>query len=333
MTVSKYTASAAMKNLKGEIRAVGLKPAIIMQSLPDWWEDAQEHLSGVVEIRGFIARHFGLEIDPNGRLHSNNLPNARFKTTKGTNVQDIAAPRAFAATISGLVAKATSIPWSGQVPQANELREHIVSKANWVGFNELLDYCWSIGIPVICVPDLPAEGSKMEGQVMFCIDRPVIFISKNPDFPAWNLFVLAHELGHLARGHLDFVNGESIIDEKIDEKDVSDQQEQEANEYALELLTGDGKKEIKLNRLFKATALAPIAQQFGRDRSIDPGHAILNLAKNSNKNLWPLVTKTLGLLETKGDASKIGRDTLRLNTSSELLRDDSVEFLEKLNLL
>lgn len=151
------------------------------------------------------------------------------------------------------------------------------------------------------------------------------------------LFVLAHEMGHVAEGHLDQCEGGAIVDEKVSEEDGdTDEQERAANAYALQVLTGGEKGNIRLNRLMNAGSLADAALRFGRANGIDPGHVILNAVKNSpinGKEPWPLGNAALKHIGENVAAADMCRDALRRNVDVDALSDDSFEFLERIGLL
>lgn len=347
MTVANRPPSADPKKLLiKELAAVGLKKDVL-QALPEWWEDALAHPSGVYEIRGFVAKHCGLEIGPNGLLHQRRMPDACFKTRTGTDIAVVASARAMATAVARIVAGATvctrpagsNTPWSGGLPRAANLRRAVLDgERPWVGLSDLLAICWKNGIPVVYLPSLPVSKPKMDGMVTFCGGRPVILVTKKADQPAWMLFVLAHEMGHLALSHLDECDGGAIVDEKVseDELGVADPQEVAANAYALQLLTGDEKGGIHLPSLMKAAALAEAATRFGREHHIDPGHVVLNAVRNTTVNgqsPWALGNKALKHLDREEASSVLCREALRRNIDVDALSDDSFDFLERLGVL
>jgi Zn-dependent peptidase ImmA (M78 family) len=61
------------------------------------------------------------------------------------------------------------------------------------------------------------------------------------------LFDLAHELGHIARGHLKASDDGVFVDRKID-SDATADLEGEANSYAFGLLSGMGRLNCARNR-------------------------------------------------------------------------------------
>ncbi|QCG86770.1 ImmA/IrrE family metallo-endopeptidase [Azospirillum sp. TSH100] len=332
--------NSPLSRLKREFAAVGLKATDVLKSLPDWWKDALAHPSGIYEVRGFVAKHYGLAIGPGGELQTRSLPSACFKTRTGADVSVVAPARALATAVAHIVANAAVPPWAGVLPSAAELREAFIARSGkpWVGIDELLSACWERGVPVVYVPKLPVSQPKMDGMVTMCGDRPVIVVTKKVSHPAWMLFILAHEMGHLALGHLDTSAGGTIVDESISEDDAfADGQEHEANRYALRLLTGNGHQALKLNHLMAADALANAARMYGRQHGIDPGHVILNAVRNTKrdgKSLWPLGNAALGRLTSGGSDPAVScRGALRCHVDLDSLSDDSLDFLERLGVL
>jgi hypothetical protein len=340
MTVASHVSPIDPKRLlQREFSAVGLKAKDAFQALPEWWEEAVAHPSGVFEVRGFVAKHFGLEIGPDGRLRQRLMPHACFKTRTGTDISEIASARAVATAVAKVVASATTTPWSGSLPSAANLRAAAIAHGNtpWVGLDDLLDACWSNGVPVVYMPSLPVTKSKMDGMVTYCGGRPVILVTKKAAAPAWMLFVLAHEMGHIAEGHLDQCEGEAIVDEKVSEEDAdTDDQEKAANTYALQVLTGGQKGNIRLTRLTNAPNLADAALRYGRANGIDPGHVLLNAVKNTQingKEPWSLGNAALRHIGEDVPTADMCREALRRNIDMGALSDDSFEFLERIGLL
>lgn len=338
MTVARSSSADPKKILQKEFTAVGLKPNDAFRVLPEWWEEAVAHPSGVFEVRGFVAKHFGLEIGPDGHLRQRLMPRACFKTKTGTDIAEIASARAMATAVAKIIASVTMTPWSGGLPPAMELRAAAVTSAGtpWVGLDDLLAACWSNGVPVVYMPSLPVAKSKMDGMVTFCGGRPVILLTKKAAQAAWLLFVLGHEMGHISLGHLDQREGEAIVDEKVSEEaGDADDEETTANTYALHLLTGGKSGNIRLSRLMNAESLAEEAHKFGRASGIDPGHVILNAAKtasNEGRKIWPLANAALKYIGQPAP-DDMCRDALKQHIDVDSLLDDSFEFLERIGLL
>lgn len=113
-------------------------------------------------------------------------------------------------------------------PQA--LRRAVVGDGSEITLEALVDWCWKAGIVVV---PMEAAGGFSAGAWIFG-DQPVVVMKEAPDYKAYWLFALAHELGHLARGH---VRAGGLIDiESAWKEGQGDAQEDEANAYALDLL-------------------------------------------------------------------------------------------------
>lgn len=326
--------------LKRELSSLGLRTKDILSALPDWWEDAIDHPSGVFEIKGFAAKYFGLEVGPDGQLRQRALPHACFKARAGTDVTEITTARAMATAVAKVIASATNPHWQGALPPADAIRSALLEgeKKPWVGLQDLLDICWTHGVPVIYLPDLLVTTPKMEGMVTFCGGRPVILVTKKISHPAWMLFILAHEMGHIASGHLAPVEGGAIVDEKVSEGDsIDDLQEHEANNFALQLLTGGKLQKLHMTRAMKAEALATAARTFGAQHHIDPGHVVLNAVSNTRikGNVpWGLANLALRYIEHDGaSAELLCRNSVRKNIDLTHISDDGSDFLRRLGAL
>jgi Zn-dependent peptidase ImmA (M78 family) len=321
------------KQLIKELAAVGFKKDAF-DLLPEWWEDAIAHPSGVHEIRGFLAKHLHLNVGADGALCGRDMPKACFKTRSGTPIDKIASARSFASGVASVVAFAAkhATPWKG-FPDAASLRQEMLGKGRpWIGLTELLEICWSHGAPVVFLPTLPVNSPKMEGMVVYCRERPVILVTtKRAEDPSLMLFILAHEMGHLACGHIE--PGSTLVDEKI-EGEVDDGQEKEANRYAIDLISGG--KNIQMPRLIRAKELARVAADYGARHQMEPGHVIMNAVKNTvinGETPWALAMAALKHLPGAVTSADLTRQALRSNIDMDALSDDGFEFLERLKII
>src|SRR5207249_413747 len=122
-------------------------------------------------------------------------------------------------------------------------------------------YCWAIGIPVLHVGRFPAAARKMDALAMRHEGRPAIVLRRNTQFHAWLLFHLAHELGHICKGH---VGPEGVVvDEKVDMDDCFLREEWEANQFAVELLTGGDNCAFEFPLRTTGVRLAELARTVG----------------------------------------------------------------------
>lgn len=121
----------------------------------------------------------------------------------------------------------------GAVPDdPRALREAVAGDESEITLDRLLRWCWQTGI---IVAPMEARGGFSAGAWVIG-DQPVVVLKEAPDLKAYWLFALAHELGHLGRGH---VAGAGVVDIEHAWEGHDDEQEDEANSYALDLLVPD----------------------------------------------------------------------------------------------
>lgn len=272
-------AENSMQPLFKKLQNTGFDSKFIKSLLPDWWDDSiADTPSGYQQATLLLGRLLAIRPDSLWNQASEAvfaLPESR-RFKHRVNVEsdslDVACALAFSAARivqSGLDQRAGNIT----IPDARMLRESLLKDAKWIGFSELLDYCFSIGIPVIYLDRLPLKAKKMDGLAFDCHGRPMIVLTKRQK-NGYLLFDLAHELGHIALNHLQ-LDG-CIIDQKID-ADADDEDERAANRFALELLTGDAEcKIVPTGRNLTGSELASAAMRHGVNNHIDPTHVAMN---------------------------------------------------------
>jgi len=324
-----------MRRLFDRLRKLGLTRTYLREkALPDWWDDRiAENPAGFAEGSMFISRHIGLDLatllDPNRPIEDayRHFGSCKFKSPMGADVREFALTRAIATRIAQFVNTAVSEPYSPHSRTAAEIRHAIIAQgAGCIGLSSLLDYCWASGIPVIHLWGLPSEAKKPDGLAIRIKDRPVIVICKRDKFPAWLLFILAHELGHIALGHVS--EGQVLVDQSLKDNEA-DPEERGANEFAIELLTGDP------NRRFSGTwrsvaDLVALAKHYGDEYRVDPGHVILNMAYSKGGEFWALANAVLGHLEPARDGLEQIRSRMLNRLDWDRLSEDSSNYLSRL---
>ena len=140
------------------------------------------------------------------------------------------------------LARRSALAWdgpTGSVPDAPQtLRTLVAGEQSEITLELLVGWCWAAG--VIVVP-MEAKGGFSAG-VWVIGGQPVVIIKESPDYKAYWLFALAHELGHLALGHV--IDG-GLADIEPAWKGQDDQQEQAANHFALDLLVPDWREMLE----------------------------------------------------------------------------------------
>lgn len=327
------TDSNPMNDLYVRLEDAGIDESYVRNFiLPEWWSDEiAESSTGLLEGIGYIAKHLGIEPsvlrDEERSLSARNVAGARFKLRADVEADDVTWAQSIAVRAGEMAAHAAKMPFQlSSEESAPSIRNRILENgAKWVDLEHLLCFCWNSGLPVLHVPEVP--GNKMDGMVVGAEDRPVIVLSKNHSQKAWLLFILAHELGHVVEDHLE--QGDVLVDEEYT-PDSSDPLEQEANRFAVELLSGDPDFEV-VWPLMKAEILAEQAKGFANEHQMAPGAAVLNFTYNHPKRPWGLANATLKELRPEADAPGMIRSSLQENLDWSSLPSESADFLARVS--
>lgn len=303
-----------MKDLYVRLKKVGYERKFVQECvLPDWWSD---DLAAVPANRAIaelaIARHFGFRTAdlraPKCPLALPHCENVRLKRNAKITQQQVAGTVAVARRAAELVAEcATDLPSFDGPALASAVRDAILRNHAHVDLESLLAYCWSHGIAVVHLARTPSSSKKIAGLAMFCGKRPVIVLASGRDSPPWIAFHLAHELGHIMREHVRDA-GDVIVDQDLDKKD-EDQQEQEADSFACEVLTGESSPGFPAKFGLTAEKLAQAALQYGESRRISPGTVVLIYGRSAAR--FPVVQGALKFLGQDIGAHEQITDELR----------------------
>lgn len=300
--------------------------------LPEWWDDEIAlNPAGFAQGCGYIARRLGLdlgELRSGGKIHLPELKNCNAKFFKNIDAPEyqILKAQLVASRIAAIAAYGAKKTYTPTRLTASEIRNSLLSTGiKWIGLEVLLDYCWGNGIPVIYAEKLPPK--KMSGLALSVKDRPVIVLSKAYKYPSQQLFVLAHELGHIMCGHTNnnqiVVDIEVVIDSK---KNISDE-EKEATDFAKELISGNSMTDYTAKQFLTADNLASAAKKLGVSTNVNPAYIALNYAHK--KAFMPVGIGALKLLEPEANALSILRAKMLENLDETILPEESIEFLRR----
>lgn len=327
------TDSNPMNDLYVRLEDAGIDESYVRNFiLPEWWSDEiAESSTGFLEGVGYIAKHLGIDPsvlrDGERSLSARTVAGARFKLRADVESDDVTWAQSVAVRAGEMAAYATEAPFQiSSEESARSIRNHILENgAKWVDLEHLLRFCWNSGLPVLHIPEVP--GSKMDGMVVSADERPVIVLSKDHSQKAWLLFILAHELGHIVKDHIE--QGDVLVDEEYT-SDSSDPREQEADRFAVELLSGDPDFKVG-GKLVEAEVLAKQAKKFAAEYQIAPGAAVLNFTYNHPEHPWGLAHATLKKLRPDANAPGIIRSSLQENLDWSRLPDESANFLARVS--
>lgn len=268
---------------------------------PRWWSyEAEASPSARAELRFSVARRLGL--DPRSLLEQSEEPRflwtdvARFKHLRGENDLELAGITSFGRAVAAVLLSATpGSPHdiSGQSPAA--LRAEILASGRpYVDLADLLSLCWAVGIPAAYLRVFPWARKRMAAMTVGLAPRASVLLAKESDYPAQIAFYLAHELGHIALGH---VTGEQVIvdlEEEGSTDERTDGEEQDADAFALELLTGEASPQVLHDEggaQASARGLAQAALEHSAELHIEPG--VLAMAYGHSTKQWALAIASL----------------------------------------
>jgi Zn-dependent peptidase ImmA (M78 family) len=298
--------------------------------LPSWWDDEIAHNpAGYTEGLLLLSRNLGLDLSSmqNGAVPVGlrNLGPCKFKKSAMTSDEELMLARIVATRTVELISVAVPVPAKLLLTSATEIRQLIIrAGAPWVNLASLVDYCWSVGLPVLHVSDFPPKAKKMDGLAYARSGRSAIVLCKNTQYSAWLLFILAHELGHIVRGH---INSDGVlINEQVD-RNSTDAEEKVANAFALELLTGNHQSQVFAVGPVSARALAKAAYQAGVHEQINPGHIVLNYAYQMGSDGFAVANAASKQLEPHADAIGLVRSRMLAHLDKTRLSEDIYEFI------
>lgn len=319
------------KTIYDNLKTFGLTRAQVRALLPSWWPtDAEKSPDGLAELCVLISRRLGLDLPAlmHGEIRQRGLAGSvAYKHRANVEPESLRAATSIASSLGQAVVTAMVRPYADNFGSAAEVTALVRKAGNGlVGLTSLIDACWQAGIPVIPLQNLPVGIRKMDGAVVKVGDRPVIIVSKKKSSRAWLAFIVAHEIGHIACGHLDRAG--SIVDVSLQEhseyeaESTTDVQEQQADRFALAIFGG-----AEVERIVSAWSpwaspveIAVLAREAARGLGIESGHLVLRYAFMTRR--WPDAVSALRFLSEDADAESIMKAALRRNLDLDSISTD-----------
>lgn len=303
----------------------GITTTFARKVLPEWWDIAVASTpSGLQQTHMYLARGLNLDLTS---LVSPAEPlkflgaQRKFKLNKNVEEQDVSISAHYATAIAKIALKACRATQMSVPNDPVELRSSILQNHKCVSLEALLAWCNKASIPVLHIDKLP--GKKMTGLVVREGNKFAIVLSKKAT-PSHHVFHLAHELGHIARGHL---SGDGFVaDQNIGGPDNGDADEKEADAYAIRLLNGRSVEyrasfSIKSGKALYSAALVKAEQE-----KIDVGHIILNYG--FAQNAMPIAAMALRYIPGESDGAKVINQAFFKTLDSSLLSEDQLNLLQ-----
>lgn len=322
-------ATNPMMALRRRLQHAGINPKYLKERiLPSWWsDDIARTPAGLAEVHGYLYSRIGIDLeslrDPLAPIRFNR-PSVKHRRSRAAGLSELAVAESLATQAARVALRGVSAIFRHQPDTPGELRAAISSAGKHpVSFEALLDGSWRAGIPVIHLGNFPATARKMEGLAAMIKGRPAVVLSKNLNSPSWQSFILAHELGHIFRGHL--AGNEVLADYQLDSVQ-SDTHEKEADLFALELLTGSPGLTFSSPYLLKAPLLAAEARRLGASLNIAPGVIVLNYARTKD-GAWPLANAAMKHLESGKPAIECIHRKMIAMLDREQIGEESYDWL------
>jgi hypothetical protein len=280
-----------------------------------------------------VARRLGL--DP-GALLLDDEPRflwreeARFKHLGSEDEVEQAGIASFGRAVAMALASAVAPPkfdLSGQT--ANDLRTQLLGAGRpYVTLDNLVALSWSVGIPVVHLRVFPWPQKRMAAMTVRIGEQSFVLLAKEAVYPAWIAFYLAHELAHIALAHVDADQALVDLDDGDKPAANTDDEEQAADAWALELLTGRPKPDVvSADGPASAGELARVALSSADELGIEPG--TLALCFGYSTGLWAVANGSLKAIYR--EAAPVWR-AINAFARTQLALDESTtdvsEFLE-----
>jgi len=283
--------------LHKQLKTLGITRTHLSSLLPEWWDSSMAKTpAGLQEVQLKAAKIFNLKASSlltNDVSPSFKTPHRKFKRENSKTHTDIEVAASLATSAATLAIQAYGVYSFNKdnLGTAAKIREELLELSGvWIGLDDLVEYCWKKGIIVLHLA-LHSSIKKMDGMSINVDGQPVIVLTSNKK-KGFLIFDLAHELAHIALGHLE--NNSSLIDIELGRNSTSeDPEEKEADKFALEILSGEpeGVAPNNISSKIHLNNLESWANDIAHADQVDPCHAVLSFAKKTGK--WPLAMKAL----------------------------------------
>ncbi len=330
---------ATDKQLFATLRSAGLTRSQAVALLPDWWEPAVARTeSGLWETTLLLSRRLSIDavaLADGAIRRVGAVSDLRFKHTARFNEEALQAATLIASSLARAVVGATKkVPLPTDLSAEKVRAMLLAGPSGRVDFDSLLACCWEFGIPVVPLPNLPKGVKKMDAAALKVGLRPAIVITRKNDSKAWLGFLLAHELGHIVKGHVpengSIIEGSLQDTVEFDAIGQADQQEIEANEFAHALL-GGADADALVNGWPTSgypVSIAAWATQGAQNLRVAPGQLILRYAFLRHR--WQEAQIALRFLHDDMEAQATLINSLRANIDTSAIADDLHEFVAQI---
>ncbi len=320
-----------MKTLYDRLNEVGINKSWVKSTvLPIWWDDSiADNPTGYTEILMLLAEQLNISLptllDPTAPLQCKPLAPLRNKTRKGVEDDKLLWARCICTSAAKIAITATLASPKVMPSSAIQIRETVMQNRPCVDLEGLLEYCWDRGIPVIHASHLPIGVKKPDGMVINACGRNAVILTKKDHTAAFQLFVLAHELGHIACDHLE--EGDFRMDSD-DWQSKKDDEECQANNFAMKLLSGGIEPLFNKDTSFTIDQLVDAVASISNRRGIDPGYLVNHYAWVTGN--WKQKSNVLKHIQPNEDGIELINTAMLAGINAEQLSSDNADFLMRI---
>ena len=298
--------------------------------LPGWWsDDIALTQAGYAQALMLLSRNLKIDIHllllENAPLEIHSLLPVLNKSPQGMAAEKLRWAQSLGERMAEIALQGTGD--SHPLPKsASAMRDTLDANNHPPHLESVLDLCWKLGVPVLYLNENPTGACKPHAMIFRSQGRYSVVLSRKLIYSSMMAFDLLHEIGHAVMGHL--TNNCSIVDKTIEL--TEEEREEEANRFAVEVLTGNPDLQFTSNRWFNAERLAVSARSIGSQFHIDPGVIALNYAWH-NKRYFPMAQNALSLLEPNADAVGTIRRYMRDRLDWNKLTEENREYLLRMS--
>jgi hypothetical protein len=320
-----------MMKLYKRLSAAGLSKSFVRKTaFPEWWsDDIALTQAGYAQTLMLISRNLRIDIhsllQEEEPLDVHNLLPVLNKSPQGMVEEKLRWAQCLGERMAEVALQGTGD--SHPLPKSAAAMRELLDGNNYPPHLEsVLDLCWKLGVPVLYLHENPTGACKPHAMIFRSQGRYSIVLSRKLIYSSMMAFDLLHEIGHAVFEHL--AKDGLIVDKTIEL--TEEEREEEANRFAVEVLTGNPDLQFTSSRWFNAERLAVSARSIGSQFHIDPGVIALNYAWH-NKRYFPMVQNALSLLEPNADAVRTIRRYMRDRLDWNKLTEENREYLLRMS--
>ena len=232
-----------------------------------------------------------------------------------------------------LASSCASTPLRSPV-DADTLRNELLKSNEAVTLDALCEWLWIAGIPVVHVTGWPDGLRRPDAMCVRASGRPVVMVVRKETALAKLAYLIAHEAGHVMSGHLSSDENAVLVDDTLpvdSQQSFSDQDERQADAYAMTLLGGSALSACSKNLVgptYSEMSLAAAALDEARKAKLDAGQVILCWARLTGD--WKMANLALRFLKTTEIAPIVINDVAKCHMHYEMLPNDGLDHIFKL---